>query len=121
MAPVAGPWQVLPDCFEWNDYIITEVSEASELIEGAQIAGVPIRSMHDVLLVQSAKRARMFEHNFQRDSFRALALPEAYTCRHPSHLGSGAARQIRVGARAIRQSSLRDGAQRSARLQAWLA
>ena len=46
--PAAGPWQSLPACFEWNDYIITAVSEAPDLIEGAQIAGVSIRSMHDV-------------------------------------------------------------------------
>ena len=79
VAPVAGPWQVLPECFEWNDYIISEVSEASDLIEGAQMAGVSIRSVHDVMLVQSAKRARAFEHNFRRDSYHTIALPEAYT------------------------------------------
>lgn len=79
VAPVAGPWQVLPACFDWNDYIITEVSEASDLIEGVQMAGVPIRSVHDVLLLQSAKRARAFEHNFPRESFLPLALPEAFT------------------------------------------
>lgn len=78
VAPVAGPWQVLPDGFEWNDYIITEVSEASDLIEGAQIAGVAIRSVHDVMLVQTAKRLRPFEHNFPRGSFHVIALPEAY-------------------------------------------
>ena len=79
VTPVAGPWQVLPECFEWNDYIITEVSEASDLIEGAQIAGVSIRSLHDVLLAQSAKRVRAFQHNFPRDSYHPLTLPEAYT------------------------------------------
>ena len=79
VAPVAGPWQVLPECFEWSDYILTEVSEAPDLIEGAMIAGVGIRSLHDVMLVQRAKRPAQFEHNFARDSFRTLALPEAYT------------------------------------------
>ena len=79
VAPIAGPWQVLPSCFEWNDYIISEVSEASDLIEGAQIAGVTIRSLHDVMLAQSAKRLRAFEHNFQPGSFKFLALPEAFT------------------------------------------
>ena len=77
-APVAGPWQQLPACFEWNDYILTEVSEASDLIEGAQLAGVGVRSLHDVLLLQSAKRPAAFEHNHARTSFLSLALPEAY-------------------------------------------
>jgi hypothetical protein len=79
VAPVAGPWQELPECFEWNDYILTEVSEAPDLIEGAMIAGVSIRSLHDVMLVQRAKRPVQFEHNFACDSFRTLAVPEAYT------------------------------------------
>ena len=79
VAPVAGPWQMLPECFEWSDYILTEVSEAPDLIEGAMIAGVGIRSLHDVVLVQRAKRPLQFEHNFARDSFRTLAVPEAFT------------------------------------------
>jgi hypothetical protein len=77
--PVSGPWQELPPCFEWTDYILTEVSEAQDLIEGAQIAGVGIRSLHDVMLVQRAKRPVQFEHNFARDSFRSLAVPQAFT------------------------------------------
>jgi hypothetical protein len=79
--PSAGPWQVLPPGFEWNDTILTEVSEASDLIEGAQLAGVGVRSLHDVMLLQQAKRQRCFEHNFARDSFLQLALPEAFTTR----------------------------------------
>ena len=82
IAPVAGPWQRLPACFEWNDYILTEVSEASDLIEGAQIAGVGVRSLHDVLLLQNAKRPLSFEHNFARDTFLPLELPEAFTAGH---------------------------------------
>ena len=78
--PVAGPWQVLPSCFEWNDYILTEVSDAPDLIEGAQIAGVNVRSLHDVLLLQNAKRPRRFEHNFPRSSFLPRELPEPYAC-----------------------------------------
>ena len=106
-APVGGPWQELPEGWEWSATIITEVppplrphhtsvharaprraaspartvpqvSEAPDLLEGAMLAGVSIRSMHDVLLVQSAKRPAAFEHNFARDSFRALPVPEAY-------------------------------------------
>ena len=79
--PAAGPWQVLPAGFVWNDFIITEVSVASDLIEGAKIANVPIRSMHDVLLVQNAKRPAAFEHNFGRGSFFKLDLPVAFTSR----------------------------------------
>ena len=79
VAPAAGPWQILPPCFEWNDYILTEVSEAQDLIEGAQVAGVGVRSLHDVLLLQNAKRPREFVHNFARSSFRPLELPEEYT------------------------------------------
>lgn len=79
VAPVAGPWQQLPPCFEWNDYVLTEVSEASDLIEGAQLAGLGVRSLHDVLLLQNAKRLRPFEHNFERESFLPLWVPEAYT------------------------------------------
>ena len=81
VAPVAGPWQELPPGFEWNDAILTEVSEASDLIEGAQLAGVGVRSLHDVLLLQQAKRPRRFEHNFSRGSFLPLTLPEAFTTR----------------------------------------
>jgi hypothetical protein len=78
VVPAAGPWQTLPACFEWNDYILTEVSEAPDLIEGAQIAGVGVRSLHDVMLLQNAKRPLQFEHNFDRSSFLPLELPEAF-------------------------------------------
>ena len=78
VVPAAGPWQTLPACFEWNDYILTEVSEAPDLIEGAQIAGVGVRSLHDVMLLQNAKRPLQFEHNFDRSSFLPLVLPEAF-------------------------------------------
>ncbi len=77
--PVAGPWQRLPPGFEWHALVIAEVSSAPDLIEGACIAGVKVRSMHDVLLLQNAKRPRWFEHNFARDSFLPLELPLAYT------------------------------------------
>ena len=81
VAPLAGPWQELPPGFEWNDTILTEVSEAPDLIEGAQLAGIGVRSLHDVLLLQQAKRPRRFEHNFARDSFLPLTLPELFTSR----------------------------------------
>ena len=79
--PHAGPWQVTSPGFEWHACIITEVSEAIDLIEGAQIAGVQIRSMHDVLLAQNHKRPLPFDHNFERSSFLSLDLPEEFTSR----------------------------------------
>ena len=78
VAPVAGPWQDTPPSFEWDDQLLTAVSEAPDLIEGAQIAGVNVRSLHDVMLLQRAKRPRPFEHNFARTSFLPLALPESF-------------------------------------------
>jgi hypothetical protein len=81
VAPVAGPFQVLPPAFEWNDAILTAVSEADDLIDGAKVAGVGVRSVHDVMLLQQAKRPRPFEHNFARDSFLPVALPEAFSTR----------------------------------------
>ena len=42
------------------------------------LAGARVRSMHDVLLVQNAKRPAPFDHNYKRDTFRALPVPEAY-------------------------------------------
>ena len=79
--PVAGPCQHLPQCFEWNDMILTEVSNAGDLIEGAQLAGVTVRSMTDVVLLQNAKRPAAFEHNFERGSFATLPVPELYARR----------------------------------------
>ena len=72
---------MLPPGFEWNDVSLTEVSEASDLIEGAQLATVGVGSMHDVMLLQQAKRPRRFAHNFAYDSFLPLVLPETFTAR----------------------------------------
>ena len=79
IAPVGGPWQVPLPNFEWNDQILMAVSEAPDLIEGAQVAGVTVRSLHDVMLLQRAKRPHPFEHNFERTSFLPLTLPELFT------------------------------------------
>ena len=67
--------------FEWHACIITEVSEAVDVIEGAQIACMQIRSMHDVLLAQNHKRPLPFDHNFERSSFLSLELPDNFTSR----------------------------------------
>ena len=79
--PAGGPWQQLQAGFEWDESLVVQVSEAHDLIEGVQLAGVAVRSVHDVLLLQNAKRPRPFEHNFERSSFRVLELPEAYSSR----------------------------------------
>ena len=79
--PVGGPWQVLPDGFEWEETIVTEVSEAHDLIAGVHAAGVKVRSVHDVLLLQNAKRPLPFEHNFDRGTFLPLELPPAFVAR----------------------------------------
>ena len=81
VAPVGGPWQVLPAGFEWDEAIVTEVSEAHDLIAGVHAAGVKVRSVHDVLLLQNAKRPLPFEHNFDRSSFCSLELPPAFVAR----------------------------------------
>ena len=80
VAPVGGPWQVLPAGFEWDEAIVTEVSEAHDLIAGVH-AAVKVRSVHDVLLLQNAKRPLPFEHNFDRSSFCSLELPPAFVAR----------------------------------------
>ena len=72
---------MLPHGFEWNDAILTEVSQASDLIEGAQLAGVGVRSLHDVAILQQSKRPRAFQHNFPRESFLPVTLPVAFTSR----------------------------------------
>ena len=79
--PVAGPWQQLPTGFEWHAYVITEVSVAPDLVEGAIIAGVKVRSMHDVHLVQNSKRPASFDHNFARSTFLPLELPAPFVAR----------------------------------------
>ena len=79
--PAAGPWQQLPQAFEWNDMLLTEVSSAHDLIEGAQIASIGVKSMHDVNLLQNHKRPTTFDHNFDRGSFIKLELPPAFVSR----------------------------------------
>ena len=80
VAPTAGPWQMLPAEFDWNEYVISEVSEAPDLLIGVQMAGVTVRSVNDVLLLQNNKRPAPFDHNFPRESFLHIELPERYSC-----------------------------------------
>ena len=79
--PVAGPWQELPDGFEWSDFIVTEVSESHDLQSGCAAAGIRPRSVSDILLLQSHKRPAPFDHNFPRASFKPLVLPLDFTSR----------------------------------------
>lgn len=45
----------------------------------AAVAGVQVRSVHDVLLLQNHKRPAAFDHNHRRDSFLPH-VPSAYSC-----------------------------------------
>ena len=85
VAPVAGPWQNLPQCFEFDQYTLTEVAEAPDLMSGVLAAGVTARSVSDVLLLQNAKRPPPFDHNFAATSFLPLILPPLYA---GGHLGT---------------------------------
>ena len=76
--PVGGPWQQMPAQFEWQEFLTTEVAGSSDLLAGVQAAGLNIRSVSDVLLLQKHKRPPPFEHNFSRDQFMPVVLPPAY-------------------------------------------
>ena len=76
--PVAGPWQELPQSFDWTEFISTEVSNAPDLLAGVHIAGVAVRSVSDVLLLQTHKRPAPFEHNYTHDQFRPISLPPSF-------------------------------------------
>ena len=77
--PVQPPWQKLPPCFVWDEYIVTEVSEAPDLLAGVFAAGILAKSVSDVLLLQKHKRPAPFEHNFRPADFLTVALPTSYT------------------------------------------
>ena len=79
VAPVAGPWQDLPQCFEFDAYTLSEVAEAPDLMSGALAAGITPRSVSDVLLLQNHKRPPPFEHNYTKDCFLPITLPLSYT------------------------------------------
>ena len=78
VAPVAGPWQVIPESFEWNDYLTTQVSNARDVIDGVHMAGLYPKSITDVVLLQRHKRPAPFEHNFKASQFKALTLPPTF-------------------------------------------
>ena len=79
--PVDGPWQELPEGFEWSEFIVSEVSESQGLMAGCAIAGIRPKSVSDVLLLQSHKRPAPFDHNFNKASFKPLALPPTFATR----------------------------------------
>ena len=80
-SPADGPWQQLPEGFEWYEFVVTEVSRSQDLLSGCSAAGIRPKSVSDVLLLQAHKRPAPFDHNFPRASFKPLALPLAFTSR----------------------------------------
>jgi hypothetical protein len=78
VAPVGGPWQKVPAEFEWQEFLTTQVAGSSDLLAGVHAAGVQIRSVSDVMLLQKHKRPPPFEHNFTRDMFKPVMLPASY-------------------------------------------
>jgi hypothetical protein len=79
--PVDGPWQQLPQSFQWSEYIVTEVESAPGLIEGVFAAGIRPTRVSDVLLLQQHKRPAPFEHNFPPSAFLPQVLPQAFVTR----------------------------------------
>ena len=79
--PVDGPWQKLPADFEWSEYIVSDVQDSPDLRAGCAVAGIRPKSVADVHLLQVHKRPAPFDHNFGRDAFKALALPQSFTAR----------------------------------------
>ena len=49
----------------WHDFAPYPFGSTTEF----QLAGLGVRNLHDVLLLQNAKRLRPFENNFERESF----------------------------------------------------
>lgn len=80
VAPVAL-WQELPPSFEWNEFMVTEVSAEADLLSGVCAAGIRPKSVSDVLLLQQHKRPLPFDHNFTRDMFKPQVLPSAFESR----------------------------------------
>jgi hypothetical protein len=81
VAPAGGPWQEVPQAFEWTEYIVTEVSEASDLLGGVLAAGIRPKSVSDIRLLQQHKRPALFDHNYPASSFLPQVLPQAYVTR----------------------------------------
>ena len=77
--PANGPWQQLPQCFEWREFINSEAAVAPDLLSGVQLAGISVKSVRYVLLLQRHKRPAAFDHNFTRGQFLPLSLPPEFT------------------------------------------
>lgn len=76
--PVGGPWQQLPQCFEWTEYITTEAAEAVDLLSGVLSAGIRPKTVSDVRLLQQHKRPAPFEHEYPASSFLPQAVPPVF-------------------------------------------
>lgn len=78
--------QELPQCFEWGDYITTEVMEAPDLLSGVCAAGIRPKTVSDVHLLQQHKRPAPFDHNYTRNMFKPQQLPQAFEMREVGSL-----------------------------------
>ena len=54
--PAGGPWQELPQQFQWSEYIVTSVSADPDLLDGVISAGIRPKNVTDVLMLQRHKR-----------------------------------------------------------------
>ena len=76
--PAGGPWQELPQQFQWSEYIVTSVSADPDLLDGVISAGIRPKNVTDVLMLQRHKRPAAFEHNFLSSTFLPQAVPQAF-------------------------------------------
>lgn len=74
-------WQELPQGFDWGEYLVTNVAEAPDLQAGVIAAGIQVKSVSDVLLLQTHKRPAPFDHNYPRSAFKRHVLPAAFVSR----------------------------------------
>ena len=81
VAPVAGPWQEVPQSFQWSEYMVTEVANARDLIEGVLVAGLRPTRVSDVLTLQQHKRPAPFDHNYAPSAFLPQVLPQPFVSR----------------------------------------
>ena len=79
-------WQQMPQCFDWGEYINTEVSEASDLLGGVCAAGIRAKTVSDVHLLQKYKRPAPYDHNYARNTFNPQILPAAFVTRQVGSL-----------------------------------
>ena len=79
--PPVALWQELPQGFEWGEYTVTEVMDAPDLLSGVVAAGVRVKTVSDVHLLQQHKRPAPFDHNYTSDMFKPQILPASFVRR----------------------------------------